>query len=240
MHADEAAFKESGGKVCEDQKKAADEKCAGAPKASDGKGLDCSNHPECAEAKACVLKPKSQDKSFCCAPDATGHHLVEVHCFTATGGRSEGKRLEGFEKYDPEQAPCACASTPRDQGTHGVMHSVQGKLESAYHASGETLASWSDAGKLVKGGKTRGPAESKWTYGQARDAGLFAHKTAFPHCNSTCTKNQLDEYHRKAGITEDTPLRTDPVPRKGGPLSAAQEQALNHERNRIAGNGGFA
>jgi hypothetical protein len=240
MHADEMAFVQSNGKVCEDQKDAEKSKCEGAPRAKGGKGVDCSNHPGCAEAKACILQPKKKDKSFCCAPDMTGHHLVEVHCFTATGGRKSGASLKGFEAYDPEEAPCMCASSQRHKGTHGVAHSVQGRLESEYFAqSGPPLATWAGAGPLLKkGGSERGPAVSKWNYGQARDAGLFALKQAHPHCNVVCAKNQLDEYHAKCGISDDkTPVRTDPVPRKGGPLSQEQTDAVEGEVDRILGDG---
>ena len=236
MHADEMQCASSG-KVCEDQESAAEKECLGVPEAEDGKGLDCSKHPDCAEARACVLRPKSADKSFCCAPDATGHHLVEVHCFTATGGRPAGLTLEGFEKYDPEKAPCACAFQSRYHGTHGVMHRVQGMLESAYYTMGKVLKRWTSAGALLRrGGTERGAAEARWTYAQARDAGLFAHKAAFPRCNSACVKNQLDEYHRRCGIKDDTPLRTDPVPRKGGALEEEQERAIETEIHRIRGN----
>lgn len=221
---------------CKDEVEQEQKKCADAPKAKKGKGLDCSKNPGCAEAKACILQPKSADKSFCCSPNTTGHHLVEVHCMTATGGRAEGKTLEGFEKYDPEKAPCTCASPSRSHGTHGIMHSIQGKLEAAYHAMGNVLKSWAGAGPLAKrGGTERLAAESRWNYGQARDAGLVAHKQAFPQCSSACVKAQLDGYHNRCGINDETPLRTDPVPRTGGPLSAEQEQALSAEVDRISG-----
>jgi len=233
MHVDSVAFSDSEGKVCEDEQQAAKDKCVEArprPKrvTPSGKkvddGLDCDD--ECRKAKACVLKPKSEDKTFCCRPDTTGHHLIEVHCFSRTGER--GTPLTGFEKYNDEDAPCVCASQSRADGTHGILHAVQGQMEAA-HNNGPTLQSWPGAGAKRKGSDDRLPAEAKWTYKDAREAGALAHKTAFPHCNAVCISNQLDDYHKnKCGLSDDTPLRSDPgsAKRSCGTLNAQQQQAI--------------
>jgi hypothetical protein len=227
-------------KSCDEQKEDAESKCKGAPPAKGGKGLNCKKKPGCAKAQACILVPKDQDKKTCCAPNATGHHLVEVHVFTATGGRAEGNNLSGFKKYDPEKAPTVCASSSRFQGTHGIMHSIQGAIEAAFNAGGKVLKSWPGAGKLVKGGGgARGPATSKWSYKDARETGVMAHSQAFPHCNPDCTRKQLDDYHNKAGAKDSTPVRTDPVARTGGKLSKAQQSAVESVTAKIAGVGGF-
>src|SRR5262249_52653958 len=106
----------------------------------------------------------------------------------------------------------------------------------SFNATGASLKSWPGAGALSpRGGGKRSPAVSKWSYGQARDAGAFAHKTAFPHCNAVCIQNQLDDYHKKCGIKPDTPVRTDPVSRSSGRLSAEQQQAVTAEINRLQG-----
>ncbi len=231
IYLDKLAFDQSGGKVCEDEKTKAENACR--PKVSGGEP-NCTD--ECKEAQKCVLIPKKQDKKTCCPPDDTGHHLVEVHCFTPTSGRTKGARLPGFESYKDNEAPCVCASRPRHSGTHGILHSIQGQIEASFNATGTVLAAWEGAGpQIKKGGTERGPAESKWTYGQARDAGAFAHKTAFPHCNAVCIQNQLDEYHNKCGIQSDTPVRTDPVSREGGPLEDHQREALESEVDRLRG-----
>lgn len=41
----------------------------------------------CRKAQSCVLVQKSSDKEQCCKPNSTGDHLVEVNCFTESGGR---------------------------------------------------------------------------------------------------------------------------------------------------------
>lgn len=154
------------------------------------------------------------------------HHLIEVHCFSRTGER--GTPLTGFEKYNDEEAPCVCASQSRADGTHGILHAVQGQMEAA-HNNGPTLQSWPGAGAKRKGSDDRLPAEAKWTYKDAREAGALAHKTAFPHCNAVCISNQLDDYHKnKCGLSDDTPLRSDPgsAKRSCGTLNAQQQQAV--------------
>jgi hypothetical protein len=210
LWADLVAFADSDGKVCEDQKQDAKKKCAGAAPHPDG-GLDCSKNPGCKEASACVLTPKNRDGKHCCHPGSTGHHLVEVHCFTAVGGRKGGIRLAGFEQYNPEHAPCACAEGGRsDDLSHGVMHAVQGQMESAYAANGDVLGQWAGAGLKNRKTGARDTAVSNWSYGQARDSGVMAHKTANPQCNAFCTRQQLDDYHKgRCGMQDDTPVRTD-------------------------------
>jgi hypothetical protein len=233
LYADKMAFDQSNGEVCKEEKEKAKKACS-TSSVSGGKRKNCSK--ECKKAQKCVLVAKKDDKKTCCPPDNTGHHLVEVHCFTPTSGRGAGDRLPGFESYDDEDAPCVCASRPRHSGSHGILHSVQGQIEASFNASGAVRAAWGGAGALIPGGGgSRNPATSKWTYGQARDAGAFAHKTAFPHCNAVCIQNQLDEYHNKCGIKSDTPVRTDPVSRSGGSLKGDQKKALKDEIFRLRG-----
>ncbi len=171
---------------------------------------------ECAKAQKCILFPYDSCKTnkdtgkpgACCGPETTGHHLVEVHCFSKTGAR--GSPLEGFEKYDMNKALCTCASTSRFEGSHGIMHGVQGKLESAF-ASGPSLKSWKGVGRLIKdGGGRRNPAHSHWTFKDAKETGVLAHQAAFPDCNPDCIKKQLEQSHKGMGIDDDTKLRTDP------------------------------
>lgn len=175
------------------------------------KGLDCP--PGCAEAKACILAPYNAGDKYCCDPDTTPHHLIEVHCFTRSGGRGEASEkaplLDEYLDYDEGQAPCVCASQSASDGTHGVMHDVQGSLERGYAAlrAENPLHSWGP-----------GPLQqSYWNYGEARDTGATAHKRAFPHCDQECTKRQLDAYHqddpRGPQCAESAPMRTDPVNR---------------------------
>jgi len=89
---------------------------------------------------------------------------------------------------------------------------------------------------LIKGsGGKRAAGISKWNYGQARDAGAFAHKTAFPHCNSVCIQKQLDDYHKSKGLDDNTPVRTDTTTRSSGRLKPEDRKALEAEINRLRG-----
>lgn len=243
LYADTMAFDQSGGKVCKDEKQDADDKCKEArPRTRTTEsgnvvndGLDCSE--ECKKAKACVLQSKKNDKASCCHSDTTGHHLIEVHCFSPTGER--GGALEDLEKYNQNDAPCVCASQSRSDGTHGVLHAVQGKIEGAYMSlPGEPHCEWLEVGKKSPQTGCRGNAVSKWTYKDARDTGVLAHKTAFPHCNAKCIEKQLDEYHKdKCGLDDDSPLRTDPDAdcRSVGTLSSTQESAIKDAIKAVKG-----
>lgn len=236
MHVDMMAFEQTGGKVCKDQEKKAEDACKDSTVSGSGSRARRKCSDECKKAQKCVLVPKNQDKKKCCTPENTGHHLLEVHCFTPTGGRSAKKRLGGLEKYNDGAAPTVCASASRYSGTHGILHAVQNTIEAAFNAAGGVLKSWAGAGALDRSTGARGAAQSKWTYAQSREAGVFAHKTAFPHCNSVCTEKQLDAYHKdKCGMEDDAPLRTDPVARKGGELADEQGKALMDEVGRVQG-----
>jgi Domain of unknown function (DUF4150)/GHH signature containing HNH/Endo VII superfamily nuclease toxin 2 len=204
---------------CEAQDNDANTKCQGATPhmtvdkkgQQKQKGIDCP--PGCAEAKACILASKKNDDKYCCHPNTTGHHLVEVHCFTHPGGRGEagdkGATLDEYLDYNEEDAPCVCASESASDGTHGIMHDVQGQQERAYMAM---RLSDPEFVPHTFGGHPND--RSYWNYGEARDTGAAAHHKAFPHCDPDCTRRQLDAYHQdQLGIADEAPLRTDPVNR---------------------------
>jgi Toxin PAAR-like domain/GHH signature containing HNH/Endo VII superfamily nuclease toxin 2 len=175
------------------------------------KGLDCPDG--CKEAKACILASKKHDEQYCCEPDITGHHLIEVHCFTHVGARGErsdqGPKLDEYLDYRENEAPCVCASKSASDGTHGTMHDLQGKHERGYaglRSADPNYEPYEFGGHPLE--------RSYWTYGEARDTGAMAHNKAFPECESECTKRQLDWYHQdQLGISEDAPLRSDTVNR---------------------------
>jgi hypothetical protein len=160
-------------------------------------GRDCTD--ECKEAKACILKPKDDDKTFCCHPLTTGHHLVEVHGFCERGDR--GTPLPQFPNYREEKALCVCADGDRFGQVHGKLHAVQGIKENF---------------AILDAPKRNPPRDPNfaWTYGEARQAGLEAHAEAFKNnklkCNPACLAAQLDTYHNKHLTNgDDTPLRTE-------------------------------
>jgi hypothetical protein len=204
---------------CLAQDDEAKEKCQGATPHMESnsqgkmiqKGLDCP--PGCEEAKVCILAPKKNDDTYCCNPNNTGHHLIEVHCFTHPGGRGEpghvGAKLDEYLDYRENDAPCVCASSSASDGTHGIMHDIQGQQERAYAA---LRSSDPDFNAYPFGGHPND--KSYWNYGEARDSGAAAHHRAFPDCDPECTKRQLDHYHQdQLNIHEEAPMRTDPINR---------------------------
>jgi len=163
----------------------------------------------CREAQKCMLQPWRPNR---CCKGEQGHHLVEVHCFSPVGGRTQGKLLPQFKGgYDEKKAPVVCATGPRDDKEHGALHAVQQQMEAAHHANG-----------------------GKWTFQQARDAGVTAHALVYPDCNPDCTKKQLDNYHKQKkpdgpAVGENTDLRTDPQAgsRSRGDLTEDQQAMVD-------------
>ena len=177
---------------------------------------DCTPHgtkdpcssPACQEARKCMLVPYQPDKregQAGCCPGKTPHHLVEVHCFTPSGGRAGGKRLTGFSRYDDKMAPCVCCDeSSRYKGDHGTLHAVQNSYERVFMDE--------DGPRSQMGGQ-----DDTWTYGEAKAGAVAAHQAAFPSsdCGGGCIEKQLDAYHKEVGVkNDDTPLRADRSPLK--------------------------
>jgi hypothetical protein len=167
---------------------------------------DMCNDEKCTKASQCMLVEYGGSGSPNCCPGKTGHHLIEVHCFSPVGGRKEGRVLRRFQGYDEDKAPVACVTGPRDDYEHGVLHAVQQQFEAAHHANGE-----------------------QWTYAQARDAGVLG-LSLLKDCDPDCTKAQLDHYHKQQppdgpGVSDNSNLRTDPMAdtRSRGQLTEDQQ-----------------
>jgi len=205
----------------------------GSTKRADKNGVNCSK--ECADARACALPKKDDDKKVCCHPNTTGDHLIESNCFTETGGRkgvgvrkkdiaklkaagddvhiegglTEQRLLTGFSNYDEGKAPTTCAPAPNADdkiNKHNGMQAARDMMKKSFII----------ACKRETGGPpldSWGPdEESYWTYRQASAAGARSHKIANPHCNEACTQAQLDQYHQNdpsgPKLEDDQPVRT--------------------------------
>lgn len=155
---------------------------------------------ECKQAQACVLVKKSNDKTQCCAPNTTGHHLIEDHWIKKNPNfpnyisfrikprppaPTDADRAAG--KVTEEDGPCVCVNRYRRKGTpHRRMHDIQGVIEESF----------------MKGGRNAG---KQWTYGEGKKAALTAHEDVFgaAGCNKNCLENQLDSFYGKG---DDRPL----------------------------------
>jgi Domain of unknown function (DUF4150)/GHH signature containing HNH/Endo VII superfamily nuclease toxin 2 len=184
-----AIYKDKCGPEKDKEKKACDG-CDTADKAC--------NSPACQEARKCMLLPYGGSGSPNCCKGQTAHHIVEKHIF-----KKKGKVLNQFTGYNENSAPCVCAAGSRYSLHHGGFHALQGKRE---------LAAMARAAK--KGSDT----EFAWNYGQARKAGVDAHKKVFPgsKCDSDCIKAQIDSYHKSAinDLKDTTPVRSSTPPLK--------------------------
>jgi hypothetical protein len=198
---------------CKKEAKAKDDACAGAT----NKAERCADD-DCRQAMKCELQPydgtNTKSKGCCGKPNKqTPHHIVEVHCFTPSGGRAGGSRLSQFKKYDDGQAPCVCCDeSSRFHGDHGSMHAIQNTIEAAHMDPSNT-----DRDQF-------GGQDGNWTYGAAKKGGIFAHKKTFAAagCSDACIEAQLDAYHKKIGADDDTEVRAD-------------RASLNEEQKKIGG-----
>jgi len=159
---------------------------------------DCSD--ECKDAQKCLMVKKKDDKKTCCKPDNTGHHLVPAHC------------CAGIGNYDENEAPCVCAGgwswhrndksgIPDDDKTHPQLHEHQDVMERRVIAAFPVLQAQGRLNGLT--------ADKPWKYASARNIGVAAHCKVFPdsQCSPQCLKAQLDEFHTKCGISDQTPVK---------------------------------
>jgi hypothetical protein len=196
----DAATAPKGG-ACSKEKKAEEDACSG--KTGDEQCAD----EDCQKARKCMLVPYQPDKRAGqggCCPGKTPHHLVEVHCFTEVGARASGDRVRGFAKYDDKKAPCVCCDeSSRYKGDHGSMHAVQNVHERDHMDP--------DGPRSQMGG------DGSWNYGAAKEGAMTAHAATFAdsNCREGCIEAQLDAYHEKVGVKDDsTKLRADRSPLK--------------------------
>jgi len=197
---------------------------------SKGEMVQSGNHctKECADARSCAMPKYKDEKKVCCHPNTTGDHIVEVNCFTQSGGRggtglpseavldsisgfsydlaapkTRPRRLHPFEDYNEDQAPTACVGPPVDGSNHNRMQDHRNKIKRQHKfdmkgISHPVSASWQSE-------------ESFWTYDQAAEAAVASHQKEFPHCNPDCTRAQLDGYHHSV-LPGDTPAEKNEVP----------------------------
>jgi hypothetical protein len=192
-------------------------------------GNNCTK--ECAEARACALPKYKDDKKVCCHPNTTGDHIVEVNCFTQSGGRggtglpseavlssiqglsvtlaapkTRPRRLAEFEDYNEDQAPTACVGPPIPGSNHNRMQDHRDRIKRQHRFAMNGISHPTSASWLSE--------QSFWTYNEAANAAVASHQKEFPQCNPECTRAQLDGYHHSvlpgetAEQKNETPVRT--------------------------------
>jgi hypothetical protein len=126
----------------------------------------------------CPTDPKTGVKK-------TPHHLVPKHCFKLLKNAADGSAvpLEGWDKYDPDKAPCICVTgsdkAAADAGggllQHGRIH-ARFDLEEAVHG-------------------LRNHEANSWTYAEASSTGTKATKEVVQKCDDECVKAVVDSAH---------------------------------------------
>jgi len=178
------------------------------PKADQLAGIVVGN--DCLNARRCKLSPYGKDlkdkagepiPNSCCEGQ-TAHHIVEKSSF---GDEDCTAMFKGFERYDPDAAPCVCAEGTGHSkgGTHELMHVFQ-KAATLKDIEGQAPTSFD----MAEAGKQSKP-HNKTTYKQARDNGVEAFGHVFPDagCDPKCIQGQLDAYHNERGIHDATEVK---------------------------------
>lgn len=178
---------------CHDQIVDAQKACKDTKAGPDGR--DCKG-TDCEKCMQCILVPKEKDKALCCAPNNTGHHMIEDNWIKGNPDFPAYRSNRGNASFAPqsiakgpkvntiEEAPCVCANKTRSSGTiHHDLHDIQGAHEESH----------------MPGGSRAG---ARWNYGAGKAAALEAHQQVFK--NDSCSKNgciekQLDAFYGNDG-----------------------------------------
>ena len=161
---------------------------------------------DCLSRRRCSLhnydKGKKDEK---CCPPQTGHHLIEASAlFEKRPSGEDGNNLASFpnspQKYNESYAPCVCAEGTSNKlgGTHELMHVLQ---------SAESLKCESKPNITLSDGNTIDDRVT--TYGKAKKTAINSFQKVFADsgCDPKCIENQLDHYHNKCGIDNNTEIK---------------------------------
>lgn len=173
------------------QEKAAEQ--AACSKHGGDRGKQCAD-PACKSAQACKLVPYGGSGSPNCCKGSTGDHLVEASSFATS--RTGGSALLGCDNYDLDKAPTCCAEGGAYSKDHGFLSALRGEANSVCPVADLPLSG---------GGTCSGNRAT--TYAAAAENGARSVRAVFTHCEEKCIRAQLDDYHHKCGIKDDTQLR---------------------------------
>jgi len=189
---DKMTIKKYGGDPCETEKKNERAACA---KHGGDRAKECADS-KCRSAQACKLVPYGGTGSpNCCqTPKQTGDHLVEASSFATA--RTGGKALADCSNYNLNDAPTCCAEGGAYSKDHGFLSAMRGDANSACAVASLPL----QGGGTLEGHRAT-------TYDAAADNGARSVRSVFTHCEEKCIRAQLDSYHHKCGIKNDTKLR---------------------------------
>ncbi|ARS48915.1 hypothetical protein PSMEN_11110 [Ectopseudomonas mendocina] len=184
---------------------------------------------KCLTARRCQLSPyQPTGKQPGCCPGQTGHHVVEAGSFYDKGrGGETSTPVLGTSAYDQAKAPCICVEGCNQyHGTHGLMHTYQ---STAALNNGTNMGSLKlDDGTVI--------SKVSLPYRDARKFGVEAVGKSFPEsgCDPKCLEAQLDAYHKKCGVNEDTECRSIATGYKGDQAAQAADQAVLARSQKLA------
>jgi len=175
---------------CAPQKAAEKEACAAHGK---DRPAQCADD-NCQKAQVCKLVPYGGSGSPNCCPGYTGDHLVEASSFASA--RKGGISLDGCEAYDLDKAPTCCVKGGAYSDDHGRLSARRGEMNMLLGVADLPLS----AGGTLSGKRAT-------TYKDAAENGARSVRGTFTHCDEECIRAQIDQYHHKCGIKDDTEVR---------------------------------
>lgn len=177
--------------------------------------VSCSE--ECSKAQKCLLVPKNLDSAFCCPEQIppgvavrgddtlrTGHHLIEDQFL---------KNNPNFPWYTSNRGnlPATTQVPPATPGRNASLDPPAGHVDTAptvctnsfpvpgtphqelHHVQGVHVEQFRNGGLRAQPGQP----SNGFTYGEAKDAALRAHGTAYhdSDCSRSCMEAQLDAFY---------------------------------------------
>jgi hypothetical protein len=135
------------------------------------------NANKCSAARRCQLlryDAEPRDGINGCCPAQTPDHIIPKSSFFK-GAVKNGKKVEGWEDYDIDKAPCMCLEGANNtHGNHGLRH--------AHHKA----FSDNDSGDMV-------------SFNDEADHCASGAKAVAPQCEEECIKAQLVRGHKGMG-----------------------------------------
>jgi hypothetical protein len=140
----------------------------------------CKENP-CMNARKCMLVPYKPDGG--CCPGQTGDHIIDAASFLGPKEykgqpRNQRPRIDGWQNYDVDAAPCVCAEGPNQTtATHGQLHTRRSVAVMHFRDS-----------------------KGQWPRKKAAEVGGKAICKTFPDsgCSQKCMEAQINHYHDKA------------------------------------------
>ncbi len=145
-------------------------------KATATKRTKSASNNKCMAARKCRLLPfnaKPHDGINGCCPAQTGDHIVPKSSFFKVSV-DDGEKMDGWDDYKIDDAPCMCLEGGSNTGSHGLRHAHHKAFSPVW--SGDEVSFNDEVKHCAEGAKA-----------------------VAPKCNKKCLEAQLKEGHKGMG-----------------------------------------